>query len=331
MGISYDEAVAAQARIEDELLKDPNVASVGVVEEVNDLGQKTGNYIIQVGVISVEAYRSTLKHGQSIIPQEYVLQPSSKMKEEKHIRINVVKEGKIEALSMKEEDLPSAMDEIQDASNMVGDTTARRRPSPCGQSIGHPNVTAGTMGLLVKYESGSNKGKAFILSNNHVLAANNAANVGDAIIQPGKYDSGVEGRDTIAHLYRWVPIDIQGFNYVDAAIAEAKGGLEWDKYVVEYVSKIGVPDDCTDAKIGMNVEKTGRTTGYTQGIVFSINETIKVNYPMGNVIFKNQIRATSMSKGGDSGSCLFEMGTKKPVGLLFAGSDTASFFNPLKT
>ncbi len=52
---------------------------------------------------------------------------------------------------------------------------------------------------------------------------------------------------------------------------------------------------------------------------------------MGVLKFKDQIRTTSMSRPGDSGSCLVEQVTKKPVGLLFAGSESASFHNPMST
>jgi hypothetical protein len=246
MGVSYEEAVKAQTEIEDRLLDDPNVVSVGVIKEINDLGQKTGDYIIQVGVVSVETYLNTVRHGKSIIPKEYILPPHD-MEEEKHIRVHVVKEGQIQALldwKPSDNDLPSANDDIPDA------------------------------------QVGTN---------------NNA------------------------------------FNYVDVAVAEVLGGLKWSKYVKPYVSIIGKPNDFIDAKIDMEVEKTGRTTGYTQGQITSINETIKVNYSqMGIVKFKNQIRTTSMSKGGDSGSCLFKKGTKEPVALLFAGSNSASFYNPMK-
>lgn len=121
MGISYEEAVKAQIEIEDQLLEDPNVVSIGVAEEMNDLGQRTGNYLIQVGVISVENYTNALKHGKSVIPTEYIL-PSHDKEKEKHIRVRVIKEGQIQALS--------------------------------------------------------NVGKAYILSNNHLLSANNSAYMG---------------------------------------------------------------------------------------------------------------------------------------------------------
>ncbi|MGH9194840.1 MAG: hypothetical protein ACRD1T_03765, partial [Acidimicrobiia bacterium] len=46
--------------------------------------------------------------------------------------------------------------------------TGRYRPAPGGVSIGHRNVTAGTLGCLVQKNN-----QTFILSNNHVLANSN--------------------------------------------------------------------------------------------------------------------------------------------------------------
>ncbi len=75
MGVSFDEAATAQAAIEDNLLKDPNIISIGVVEEVVDTGEKTGNYVVQVGIVSSEVYQSALENGAQPIPDEYVLTP----------------------------------------------------------------------------------------------------------------------------------------------------------------------------------------------------------------------------------------------------------------
>jgi len=57
------------------------------------------------------------------------------------------------------------------------------RPAPGGVSVGHVAITAGTIGCLVHRGD-----EIFILSNNHVLANCNKAQIGDAIIQPGRYD-----------------------------------------------------------------------------------------------------------------------------------------------
>lgn len=336
MGITYEDAVLAQEELEAKILADPNVVSIGVVAETNDIGEPTGDYAVQVGVLSIDAYLRAQQQGQSAIPTEFLLRHKKKPSiEEKHVHINVVREGKIEALAEtsgnKGNDMPSAKDDLPKSVKSGAGYTLRRRPSPCGQSIGHPDVSAGTLGLLVEYTKGPNVGKAYILSNNHVMANNNLAFIGDAIIQPAKHDSGVVGRDTIAFLHRWVPLTSSDFNYVDAAIAEVIGGTDWSRYVIPHISHIGVPEDIVDPSVGMLVEKVGRTTGYTQGEIVSAKFSTKIAYPMGTLTFRNQIRTTSMSKPGDSGSCLVEKGTKKPVGLLFAGSDAASYCSPIRT
>src|SRR5439155_937308 len=58
--------------------------------------------------------------------------------------------------------------------------TKRIRPAPGGVSIGHVQITAGTLGVLAR-----RNGRPVILSNNHVLANQNAGRVGDPIRQPG--------------------------------------------------------------------------------------------------------------------------------------------------
>lgn len=337
MGITtYEDAVKAQAELEDQILADPNVVSVGVIAETNEQGEKTGSYIIKVGVISQEDYQNSLAHGESLIPREYKLHQGKDSQQSKSVRVQVVKTGEIKALSTttdsKKKDFPSAIDDLPTTSSQaLSGHTSRQRPAPGGYSIGHSIVTAGTLGLLLEYESGPNKGKAYLLSNSHVIAANNLAYVGDSITQPGRHDSGIT-RDTIAFLHRWVPLQHTGINFVDAAIAEVKGGIDWKDYVTPYVSYIGHPAELVDAHMDMRVEKSGRTTEYTTGTITSINQTIKVNYgKIGLLTYKKQIGTTSMSKSGDSGSCLFESGTRNPIGLLFAADDSESFYNPMKS
>ena len=78
----------------------------------------------------------------------------------------------------------------------------RWRPAiPAGVSMGHLEVTSGTLGCLVRRGD-----EIFILSNNHVLANVNQARRGDPIIQPGQYDNG-SGADKVAVLDDFVPID----------------------------------------------------------------------------------------------------------------------------
>lgn len=87
-------------------------------------------------------------------------------------------------------------------------------------------------------------------------------------------------------------------------------------------------------RLGMQIRKTGRTTDTTQGVVNLINATIDVGY---NTLagpktarFVNQVIASGMSQGGDSGSLIVELNSQTAVGLLFAGSGTATIFTPIE-
>jgi S1-C subfamily serine protease len=70
--------------------------------------------------------------------------------------------------------------------------TRSHRPLVCGVSVGHRDITAGTLGCFVTIDAG-----AAILSNNHVLADENRAKIGDPIIQPAQYDDGGAPDDVV--------------------------------------------------------------------------------------------------------------------------------------
>ena len=96
-----------------------------------------------------------------------------------------------------------------------------------GFSVGHPSITAGTIATAC-YDALPFPGipqRYYILSNNHVLAASNAANINDPIIQPGTADGGTVAADVIGRLAAFIPIQFhtpttKPLNFVDAAIAE---------------------------------------------------------------------------------------------------------------
>ena len=223
--------------------------------------------------------------------------------------------------------------------------TARERPATCGISVGHFNITAGTIGALV---TDNGDGSTCLLSNNHVLADENAGAVGDAIIQPGSFDGGSPPADTIATLKRFVMLTTTG-NTVDAAIAEvtrdpAGGGFNLIDQVHNNIfavpspghRAVGLlfagscnrtimspidtvlsllnisfpagPGSTVGTDIGMNVEKVGRTTEYTTSTVQEIDATVSVGYDMGTIEFDGQFTTAWMSDGGDSGSVVYEGG-----------------------
>ncbi|MFQ5812067.1 MAG: trypsin-like serine protease [Anaerolineae bacterium] len=234
--------------------------------------------------------------------------------------------------------------------------TDRWRPAPGGVSIGHIDITAGTLGCLV-----TRNGQLFILSNNHVLANTNAAQKGDPIIQPGRYDGGTLD-DQIATLEDFIPInfgdapptcpiatgmesflnwlakslgsshrvmafqEVPATNRVDAAIARPLS----DDLVEKRILEIGVPQGSRDATLGTHVKKSGRTTGFTTGQITQIDVTAQVSYGEGKTaVFEDQLMAGAMSKGGDSGSAVLDE-DDFVVGLLFAGSDTTTIINPIQ-
>jgi hypothetical protein len=82
--------------------------------------------------------------------------------------------------------------------------TSRFRPEvPSGVSAGHFAITAGTLGAVVKDRM---TGEKLLLSNNHVFANSNDAQLGDAILQPGPADGGQNPGDQVARLERFIPL-----------------------------------------------------------------------------------------------------------------------------
>ena len=85
------------------------------------------------------------------------------------------------------------------------------------------------------------------------------------------------------------------------------------------------------AALGMAVRKSGRTTGFTTGQITVLDTTVSVSYGVGRTAnFEGQFVSGPMSQGGDSGSLLVAADSLKAVGLLFAGSNQATIFNPIQ-
>jgi hypothetical protein len=263
----------------------------------------------------------------------------------KCVRFYVREKIGVDALAAKNV-LPTDIDGIPTDVIVTGkfhlfDTAAnnkkRRRHIRPGLSIGFkfPSsksdfVMAGTFGAVVTKD-----GKTFILSNNHVLAENGQIDLGASIFQPGLLDGGNEVTDQVASLTRFIPIKPTGFNKVDCAIAEVLADIKFDPRVMPRVGKLGSTTPIT-ATTGMEVEKSGRTTGYTRGSVFDIAADVNVDYEdkEGNAFtasFDNQMIVTApsgaFSAAGDSGSLIVDRASKRATGLLFAGSSTHTIGN----
>lgn len=235
--------------------------------------------------------------------------------------------------------------------------TDRHRPAPGGVSVGHRDITAGTLGCLVK-----KNGVIHILSNNHVLANANKAEIGDPILQPGRADNGSYPTDHIANLADFIPISISGIpggctigrgvaavfngaanaigvstrlqaihqpaadNLVDCAIARPLN----DQDVSNEILEIGTIQGQVSGELGMAIKKSGRTTGLTTGEIQQIDVTANIQFGPGQIAtFTDQLMAGAMSQGGDSGSAVLD-NDNRLLGLLFAGSDTTTIINRIE-
>ncbi|MBO1335277.1 hypothetical protein [Streptomyces sp. VRA16 Mangrove soil] len=222
----------------------------------------------------------------------------------------------------------------------------RMRPCPSGFSVGNVAITAGTLGSVV-YDflpgatvdpPGPGLGtpaKFYVLSNNHVLADSNRAQLGSVIVQPGTFDGGTNPADRIATLSRFItiqfapqtPLDQQN-NVVDCALGEVQFQ---DATREQYFS--GAPRAWrrkANVAVGDLVKKTGRTTNVSFGRIIAVDATIDVNYgTAGTARFKDQILTTNMSAGGDSGSLVTSL-DNVAVGLLFAGSSQVTVANHIE-
>lgn len=239
------------------------------------------------------------------------------------------------------------------------DPTGRFRPAPGGVSVGHYSITAGTLGCWVEKE-----GLRYMLSNNHVLAASNEAQLGDMIYQPGPYDGGTAENDIIAGLSQFVPIEFgsglpdcdisslieqilnwladwlgsryraticrvdfteESANLVDAAIALPLNVTD----IKSEILQIGKLAGFKRAELGDQVQKFGRTTGYTTGVVQTVEASVQVQYGAGKIaIMEDQVISDIGSDGGDSGSAIVDM-SNVLRGLLFAGGSGITVFNQI--
>ena len=216
----------------------------------------------------------------------------------------------------------------------------------CGGSV-HPAKTigAGTLGCLVRDVNG----KLFGLTNNHVSGMCNYANVGEKILAPGHIDITANGINpfTLGYHTRALPM-VQGLpdnvdisTNSDAALIE----LAHEGLVTSYQGAVyDTPANSYDMLAGQTVEKVGRTTGHTSGVI--VGQVIgphPVRYNTAgfgeHISFFDPVFAIQgvggmpFSQPGDSGSLITiqQNGERFAIGLVFAGNPNGlSFALPLR-
>ncbi|WP_255169788.1 S1 family peptidase [Natrononativus amylolyticus] len=215
----------------------------------------------------------------------------------------------------------------------------RHRPVPAGVSEINAISTAGTGGPYPARVTADATDEAsgavwsdavgaddlVRLSNNHVYARSNEADLGEPILQPSPQDGG-ESDDEVGALVGYVPID-DGVR-VDVAARSVDRDRESDRYLeLEDEWPTGVRRDGYEELREETVTKTGRTTGVTSATVEATSASVNVDFGEGGTItLRDQLITGYMSEPGDSGSAVF-LEDGELVGLLFAGSTEQTICN----
>jgi hypothetical protein len=202
-----------------------------------------------------------------------------------------------------------------------------------GASVGHPNITAGTNGCVVRYGSSD---MPHLLSNFHVLGDDGAAALGDPVLQPGPADGGRYPGSAVGVLVAAVPYNFDGTPCpVDAAVAVLNDGVSFANDWLRFGNAIQPNGQVRDPQKGEIVHKIGRTSGFTLGKVLDeFGATLQVDHkkPGGSdrrpVVFSEQVVCSKYADPGDSGSVLFTA-DGAIVGLHMSGNDQFSVFNKM--
>jgi len=213
---------------------------------------------------------------------------------------------------------------------------------------GNPYIAdccGGTLGALVEDQQKNQ----YILSNNHVLAESDHAMIGDTIDQPGLIDGACvplnRGGSTIhpvGTLKYYVPLASSQTN-VDAALAAVAPGAVDPSGSILQLGKTGANNMLTAAPPvagtgeiltaanlgGMQVVKSGRTTGLTCSSIDAVHLSVKIDYykdcaetqPYYTKTYRDQIGIAGdrFTDTGDSGALVLDASNAQPVGLYFAG------------
>lgn len=205
------------------------------------------------------------------------------------------------------------------------------RPVPCGVSTGNyldPATSAGTIGCMVKL---NNVGTTIcFLTCNHVIARENKASIGSAVLQPGIGDLGKYPADQIGSLKDFVVLKTQpSINYVDMAVASTNSNLTSPK-----LNCIGtISTTYINPSVNMLLRKVGKTTNYTHGAKITlISASYPITYGLGVLKFEGVSIVNNnptFAMGGDSGSIALKDGTYNPVGMMIAGNGQVAVLVPM--
>lgn len=210
----------------------------------------------------------------------------------------------------------------------------RTRPLVAGVSCSNLHVSCGTLGYFCRKRSERLSGAPYLLSCGHVLAGGTS----NVVVQAAPGDGGTD-RDRVATVEQAKPLKLgeHGVNRVDAAIARLHAAIE-PKIAL---SGLGAVTGVEEAVPGMEVVKSGRTTGITYGRVAAVDYDTLVPQSYRErretARFVNQIRVEPVTaerpfaRFGDSGALVVTKEGLRAVGMYFAGPADGSYglLNPI--
>lgn len=212
-----------------------------------------------------------------------------------------------------------------------------------GISAANTNLAgqSGTIGYFCTRKSKLPRRKeVHLLSNSHVFAdlRKERADEDDLIMQPSPGEP--DRNRPIAALVSFCPLifsgDVSEPNHIDAAIAKLWTSHQ-HKPVLPLIGAIKGYVVKKHVEVSEAARKFGRTTGYTEGRVFSIYLDIWIRYDRTrqSAFFKDQLliepTLPSLERfvdKGDSGSLVVD-GKQNALGLIFAGMSDAPESTPL--
>jgi len=281
---------------------------------------------------------------------------------DEEVWVVTVKEKKDEFELSSSDVVPKSIDGVDTIVRDFGEIKAqgelevhkkKTRPLEGGISFGLQDGPSGTLGVSLESEN-----KFYLLSNNHVIADTNDAQIGSDLIQPSSADS--DRANYCGELERYVKINFKEnslskpgilsklcqffsslfggdsssskvlendlkYNQVDCALGE----LRSCSTKVNEVLKVGKIKGIRKPELGMSVKKVGRSSGVTEGRIIQMDATIEVGFSFGRkAMFEDQIVTTPISSPGDSGSVVLDEDNYL-VGLLFSGSEKVTVLNPI--
>jgi hypothetical protein len=191
---------------------------------------------------------------------------------------------------------------------------------------------SGTIGYFCRRKTKlRRRNEICLLSNAHVFAdlRKTRADESDLIMQPSPGEPG--GARPIGTLLDFTVLNFDGginqSNRVDAAIARLWPPVQ-HKFVIPLIGAVKGFVGKGQIQVGEAARKFGRTTGYTEGRIFSIFLDIRIRYDRTgrSAFFEDQIliepampQFKKFVSSGDSGSLLVDSG-QHAIGLIFAGA-----------